>query len=149
MSRSSGIPSRQSSAITRRNPSSSISIMRAFYTLVSVIAAIVYSASAAPASEAQSMPPLVIRTPSNLRQCLTSYIHFHGGVPGYNLTLIVDDVNRGTWFNVSSPFSWQVIVHQGSVVQFTLEDSAGAMSSTAPEVVKHGAPESDDCFLIN
>ena len=29
-------------------------------------------------------------------------------------SLIVDDVNRGTWFNVSSPFSWQVIVHQGT-----------------------------------
>ncbi|KAI0752465.1 hypothetical protein C8Q80DRAFT_1267011 [Daedaleopsis nitida] len=138
--------------------------MKTMLNVFAAILAVAGSVSAAPASETESAPPLVIQTPFDLRQCIRSYFNIAGGVPGYNLvgtfipalcgiviSLFVDHVDRVTWYNVDTPFSWQAIVHEGSLVQFTVEDSVGHTASTIPVHVKHGeAPsEANDCSLIN
>ncbi|KAI0752441.1 hypothetical protein C8Q80DRAFT_1301895 [Daedaleopsis nitida] len=125
--------------------------MKSFMNIAAAILALAGSVSAAPTSGESDFVPLLIQTPFDLRQCIRSYFRFVGGTPGYNLTLFVDHEDRGTWFDVDTPFSWQAIVHEGSLVQFTLEDSVGHTASTIPVYVKHGeAPsQANDCFLIN
>ncbi|RDX52282.1 hypothetical protein OH76DRAFT_1400630 [Lentinus brumalis] len=43
-----------------------------------------------------------------------------------------------TWFDAPNPFSWEVIVSEGTIVRFDVQDSVGRSSSSIPVIVGPG-----------
>ncbi|RDX52291.1 hypothetical protein OH76DRAFT_1416828 [Lentinus brumalis] len=123
--------------------------MKVFSVLAAAALLAGSSVSAAPAP-AEEKFPLIMETNFHLNQCAHIEVTWIGGTPGYNLVrrMYLNEGDRVTWFDAPNPFSWHVIVSEGTVVRWDVQDSVGRSSSSIPVIVGPVGPGSDNCTLI-